>query len=226
MPYRGLLLHYSFTGQTTRAMEIAEKTLSELGWETRSCQLDFADDALTFPLEPFWPTFTDLCARAANEEAVKVVVKGHRDEDLLRTDWDLILIGSPTWARKPALPVVGFLRSPLASDLLRGRPFAAFAVCRGLWRGNVSTIRNFGESQGGEWLGGAGLAFEGSTVQSFYAFFSHHLPRGIPGLRSIMRPVTPYGPSAASLADLPTFVTRVAVLSIGLAASRKAVSGT
>jgi hypothetical protein len=92
------------------------------------------------------------------------------DESVLDEDWDLVLIGSPTWLTSPAQPVSSFLQTPAARHLLAGRPFGVFVVCRGFWRRNRTRVRRLGEQAGGRYVGGAGFGLSEATLAGVRAF--------------------------------------------------------
>ena len=48
-------------------------------------------------------------------------------------DYDLVVIGSPTWWFRVCLPIRSYLTSPAARTVLAGKPFAAFSTSRRYW---------------------------------------------------------------------------------------------
>ena len=46
------------------------------------------------------------------------------------------------------MPVRSFMKSDMARQLLAGKPFAAFAVCRRYWRNNLKTVKDLGIKRG------------------------------------------------------------------------------
>ena len=53
-------------------------------------------------------------------------------------DYDLVVIGSPTWWLTVNMPIRSYLKSPAAKNVLEGKPFAAYAVSRRYWKGNMT----------------------------------------------------------------------------------------
>jgi hypothetical protein len=88
-------------------------------------------------------------------------------------DCDFVCIGSPTWWLTTCMPVRSFMKSDLARQLLAGKRFAAFAVCRRYWRNNLNTVRALGEKQGGEFLGGTHFTPAGGQILSLLSLFSY-----------------------------------------------------
>ena len=70
------------------------------------------------------------------------------------------------------MPVRSFMKSDLAPQLLVGKRFAAFAVCRRYWRNNLNTVRALGIKQGGEFLGGIHFIHAGWQILSLLSYLS------------------------------------------------------
>ena len=68
-------------------------------------------------------------------------------------DYDLVVIGSPTWWLTTNMPIRSYLKSSAAESVLDGKPFAAFSVSRRYWKGNMKDVRKLGEDSGGRWVG-------------------------------------------------------------------------
>jgi len=56
-------------------------------------------------------------------------------------DYDLVIVGSPTWWLTTSIPIRSFLKSPEAMTLLSGTPFAGYVVCRRYWGYNLKTVK-------------------------------------------------------------------------------------
>src|SRR5262249_34437065 len=85
---------------------------------------------------------------------------------------DFVCIGSPTWWLTTCMPVRSFMESELAGQLLAGKRFAAFAVCRRYWRNNLNTVRDLGIKQGGEFVDGTHFTSAGNQVLSLLSLIS------------------------------------------------------
>lgn len=48
-------------------------------------------------------------------------------------DFDLIILAYQVWFLSPAQPMMAFLQSPAASQLLRGKPVVTLIACRNMW---------------------------------------------------------------------------------------------
>jgi hypothetical protein len=71
------------------------------------------------------------------------------------------------------MPVRSFMKSELAGQLLAGKRFAAFAVCRRYWRNNLKTVRALGIKQWGEFADGIHFTHAGGQVLSLLSLLSY-----------------------------------------------------
>jgi hypothetical protein len=88
-------------------------------------------------------------------------------------DYDLILIGSPTWWDNVSMPLRSFLKSDEARKLLFGKPFAVFVVCRTFWRENLEAVRELAEEQGGRYVDEIHFTYAGDNLRSMLALTSY-----------------------------------------------------
>jgi hypothetical protein len=88
-------------------------------------------------------------------------------------DYDLVVIGSPTWWFRVSLPIRSYLKSAAAKAVLEGKPFAGYSTSRRYWKHNVVEIKAFGEAQGGRWIGETHFVAAGNQVQSMLSWLSY-----------------------------------------------------
>jgi menaquinone-dependent protoporphyrinogen IX oxidase len=189
-----LLVYFSLTGQTRFAVKRAAAALQATSHRVTECRIRFSTEEHTFPLRPL-----DKEIRTLGAMARKGVANITFDEDVANTDYDLVIIFSPTWSFSPAAPVSAFLKSAAAHEILSGTPFAVSVVCRGFWRRNARITRALGERAGGQWLGSAGFTFDGNYLQTNHAFFAYHVHAGDMSRKLLKLNPTPYGLSEATL---------------------------
>ena len=171
MKPRVLILYYSFTNQTRYVAEAMGEVFRELNCDVELCNIEFVDEHYQIQ-RPFKPVLRKLLAWCIPQllgktGAVRV------PEEILAKDYDLICLGSPTWWLNPAMPVVSFLESPSAKQLLAGKQVAAFAVCRKLWRNNLRRVKKLATRQGATFVDGAAFCFRGNQIQSALSFISY-----------------------------------------------------
>jgi hypothetical protein len=94
-------------------------------------------------------------------------------EVVTEREYDLVIFGSPTWWLSTNVPIRSFLESETAATVLRGKPFAAAAVCRRYWKHNLKTVRRPGTKRGGEYLDGVHFRYQGGQVRSLLSLISY-----------------------------------------------------
>jgi menaquinone-dependent protoporphyrinogen IX oxidase len=169
-----LLIYYTYSQQTRSVIEVMASVLRDRGCEVRQAKIEFIDPryAQRFSRFPFRHVYLDLFAmfpaqmrRATGQIRVP--------DEAREGDYDFVCIGSPTWWLTTCMPVRSFMKSELAGQLLAGKRFAAFAVCRRYWRNNLNTVRALGIKQGGEFVDGTHFTHAGGQVLSLLSLFSY-----------------------------------------------------
>ncbi len=172
MKPRVLILYYSFTNQTRRVAEAMSEVLGGLECEVEHCAIEFIDEQYRLELADkpkLLRTIMSLLPAQLRGKAGKIRVP----EEVLKRDYDLICIGSPTWWFFPAMPIVSFLESSGAKQLLENKRFAVFAVCRAIWWHNLRQVKKMAQKQGGTFVDGAAFCFDGGYVRSELSFISY-----------------------------------------------------
>ncbi|MCA9144269.1 MAG: flavodoxin family protein [Planctomycetaceae bacterium] len=171
MKPRILILYYSFTQQTRRVAEAMAEEFSALDCDAELCEIEFLDQRYRIEL-PFRPVgrklFRWLLPQVTGKTGEVRVPEG-----VCSQDYDLICLGSPTWWLNPAMPVVSFLKSPAAGQLLKNRRFAVFTACRKMWWNNMRRVKKLARKQGGTFIDGAAFCFRGNDIQSALSFISY-----------------------------------------------------
>ena len=124
-------------------------------------------------------------------------------------DYDLICIGSPTWWMKTSVPIRSYLQSDSAGEVLNGKKFTAFVVCRRYWSFNLNKVRKLGTAQGGDDVDGAHWAFAGGQVKSLLSLLSY-LGKGEPRDRYLGVKIPPTNLQPNDLEAAPSFANRLA----------------
>ncbi|TVS83558.1 flavodoxin family protein [Mycobacterium helveticum] len=171
---RVLLLYYTYTGQSLKVLEAAAEVFRDRGCDVQKARIEFTDRRFAerfsrFPMRRVWPdmlsVFPAQLRRATGEIRTPEAVR--------EGDYDLICIGSPTWWRTVSMPMRSFLKSTEARELLAGKPFAVFVVCRRYWRENLTAVRKLGEKQRGRYVDGIHFAYPGGQLRSMLSLTSY-----------------------------------------------------
>jgi menaquinone-dependent protoporphyrinogen IX oxidase len=173
-PPRILLLYYSYTGQAHKVLEAAGEVLRGRGCDVREAEIKFTDQRYAekfsrFPMRRVWPDMLSVLGAQKRNETGEI-----QTPDTVRDgDYDLILIGSPTWWDNVSMPLRSFLKSDEARKVLSGKPFAVFVVCRQFWRENLQAVRELAEEQGGRYVDEIHFTYPGDNLRSLLALTSY-----------------------------------------------------
>ena len=209
-PPRVLLLYYSYTGQSQKVLEAAGEVFEERGYDVTTAPIEFTDPRYAerfsrFPMRKVWPEFLGMLPAQTFQRTGDI-----RTPDAVRTgDYDLICIGSPTWWSTVSMPLRSFLKSHEARNVLDGKRFAVFVVCRRKWRGNLSGVRKLAEKKGGRYVDGIHFTYPGSELASMLSLTSY-LGSGEYKERSLGVKLPPTNSSAEQLEESRRFAARVA----------------
>jgi hypothetical protein len=94
-------------------------------------------------------------------------------EEAKQGDYDLVVLGCPTWFFMTAMPMRSYLKSDEARTVLAGKPFSAYVVCRRYWHWNLNEASTLGKKQGGEYIEGVHFTYEGGQVRSLLSLLSY-----------------------------------------------------
>jgi menaquinone-dependent protoporphyrinogen IX oxidase len=170
---RVLFVYFTYTQQSLKVAETMAEVLRE-----RSCEVDLARIELTD--SRYAERFTRFPLRHAVGDILGMMPAQLRSAtgeiriaDETEGEFDLVVIGSPTWWLKTSVPIRSFLKSDTAGRLLRGTPFAAYVVCRRYWSFNLKAVRKLGIGRGGRYLDGIHFSFAGGQIRSLLSLISY-----------------------------------------------------
>jgi menaquinone-dependent protoporphyrinogen IX oxidase len=171
---RVLFVYYSHTQQAKRVSEAMAEALRGRGCDVTQAAIEFTDPhyAKNFKVFPFkhavfgilpllWPQLRRKTGQIRIPDEAKA------------GDYDLVVIGSPTWFFTSAMPMRSYLKSDEARAVLAGKPFAAYVVCRRYWSINLKEVKKLGTAPGGEYVDGTHFAYEGGQIRSLLALLSY-----------------------------------------------------
>lgn len=169
-----LFVYYSYTQQTLRVVEAMAEALRNRGAEVALASIEFTDPryADKFKVFPMRRPYLDVFAMIPS--ALRRTTGTIRIPSVVtEREYDLVCVGSPTWWFCPAMPIRSFLQSETATQILRGKRFAAAVLCRRYWQCNLKTVQRLGVKCGGIFVGGIHFAYEGGQVRSMLSLISY-----------------------------------------------------
>ena len=157
---RILVVHYSQTGQATRAVKsmmapVATHPDFEVVWHN-------VEPAASYPFPwNFW-TFFDTFPETVylDPPALK---PANIDPD---ARYDLIVLAYQAWFLAPSLPITAFLKSPQAR-VLNGKPVITLVACRNLWLTAYDSVKRLLEERGARVIDNVALIDQGPPWATF-----------------------------------------------------------
>ncbi len=171
---RVLFVYFTYTQQSLRVAEAMAEPLRQRGCDVQLAGIELTDSRYAerftrFPLRfPYLDIFGLMPAQVRGATGDIRIPDEAQDGD-----YDLVVIGSPTWWLKTSLPIRSWLKSDAAGRVLKGKRFAAYVVCRRYWGWNLRTVRRLGTERGGEYLDGIHFSFAGGQIRSLLSLLSY-----------------------------------------------------
>jgi hypothetical protein len=171
---RVLFVYYTLSQQAARVATAMTDTLKAEGCDVTEAVIEFTDKRYKkrFDHFPWKHAFLDLLAmlpaqlrRATGEIGIP--------DAAASGDYDLVVVGSPTWWLTTNMPIRSYLESPEGVKTLNGKDFASYVVCRRYWGNNQKTVKRLGTKAGGTYLDGIHFAYEGGQVRSLLSLLSY-----------------------------------------------------
>jgi flavodoxin len=171
---RVLFVYYTHTQQALRVVEAMTEALADRGFDVTQAGIEFTDSRYRekFATFPFKHAVFDILPLAMPQLRQKTgeiqIPEAARDGD-----YDLVVIGSPTWFFRTCMPLRSYLETEEAGKILAGKPFGAFVVCRRYWNWNLKEVRKRGTGKGGTYLDGTHFTYEGGQIRSLLSLLSY-----------------------------------------------------
>ena len=131
---RVLVTYFSLTKQTQRAVEALSEGLKQEGCEVVYAPIE-TKESIPFPFN--FVTLVKTIFQSVS--GINVPLKTPAFD--LNADYDLIVIGSPTWWTTSNPITRSIFATPEYRQLLKGRNVAVLVVCRALWKSNIQTMK-------------------------------------------------------------------------------------
>nr|WP_041420724.1 hypothetical protein [Sideroxydans lithotrophicus] len=186
---RVLVLSYSQTGQLT---EITRRILAPLEQDER---IGVHVETLR-PVKPFpfpWGFFSFL---DAFPESAHMVPPQLQPLSLTGAEeFDLVILPYQVWFLAPSQPVTAFLKYPLASKLLAGKPVVTVIACRNMWMLAQEKMKTLLDGYGARLLDNVVLVDPSPTMASLWTTPLWLLS----GKKDLLKILPPAGVDAASI---------------------------
>jgi flavodoxin len=170
-----LFVYFTYTNQTRKVMDAMAEVLRGRGCDVELAAIGFTDPRYAgrfkeFPMpHPFRELVTMIPAEAPRRRPAEIDIP----DVVTAREYDLVVIGSPTWWLSTDVPVRSFLESDTAGRVLKGKPFATAVCCRRYWKHNFKTVRRLGTKHGGVFADGIHFRYQGGQVRSLLSLLSY-----------------------------------------------------
>src|SRR5438094_2450754 len=171
---RVLLVYYSHAAQGKRVSDAMAEVLRGRGCDVSEGGIEFTDPhyAKNFKEFPFrhavfgiLPLLWPQLRRRTGQIRIP--------DDAKAGDYDLVVLGSPTWFFTTNMPLRSYLKSEEARAVLAGKPFATYAVCRRYWSINLKEVKKLATKQGGKFVDWTRFTYEGGQIRSLLSLLSY-----------------------------------------------------
>src|SRR5437899_7383298 len=71
------------------------------------------------------------------------------------------------------MPLRSYLKSDEAGEVLNGKRFAAYVVCRRYWSINLKEVKKLGTAKGATYVDGIRFVYEGGQIRSLLSLLSY-----------------------------------------------------
>lgn len=169
-----LFAYYSYTNQTKKVLDAMAQVLQD-----HDCEVTFASIQLTdaryekrfesFPLKKPYREMFGMIPAELRDKPVDIVIP----DAVTEREYDLVVIGAPTWWLSTDVAMRTFMESDKAKQLLKGKPFATVICCRRYWKHNNKTLQRKGKESGGVFADGIHFTYQGGQVHSLLSLLSY-----------------------------------------------------
>jgi flavodoxin len=170
---RVLFVYYSHTQQAQRVCDAMADALRE--------RCDVSKAAIEFTEARYVQRFSRFPFRHAVFDIVPLLWPQLRrktgqiriPDEAKAGDYDLVILGSPTWFFTTNMPLRSYLVSDEARAVLAGKPFGVYVVCRRYWSINLQEVRKRATECGGRFVDGIRFTYEGGQIRSLLSLLSY-----------------------------------------------------
>jgi len=169
-----LFVYYSYTNQTKKVLDAMAQVLQDRGCKVTFAPIEFTDPRYRkrfdeFPMPKPFREVVSMIPSALRDKPVQIGIS----DTVVEREYDLVVVGAPTWWLSTDAPMRTFLESDAAQSALKGKEFAAVVCCRRYWKHNLKTVKRKGTKLGGTFADGIHFRYQGGQVRSLFSLLSY-----------------------------------------------------
>ncbi len=169
-----LFLYYTYTQQTKKVIDAMAGVLRDRGCDVELGLIGFVDPRYEKRFEQFpMPHPLRELVGMIPVEVMRGTGKITIPDVVTDREFDLVVIGSPTWWLSTNVPIRSFLECGVAGNVLKGKRFAVAVACRRYWKHNLKTVRRLGIKHGGDFVDGIHFRYQGGQIRSLLSLLSY-----------------------------------------------------
>ncbi|MGP8059032.1 MAG: flavodoxin [Acidimicrobiales bacterium] len=169
-----LFVYYSYTNQTKRVLDAMADALQSQGCDVTFALIEFTDPRYQkrfkdFPMPRPFREVVSMIPSELRDKPVRIEIP----DAVTQREYDLVVVGAPTWWLSTDAPMRTFMESEAAAIALKGKEFTAVICCRRYWKHNLKTVKRKGIRQGGTFVEGIHFRYQGGQVRSLFSLLSY-----------------------------------------------------
>lgn len=171
---RVLFVYFTYTKQTLKIVEAMTGVFRDRGCEVEHAAIDLTDSRYTarfheFPMPHPFRELIGMVPAELRRATAEIAIP----EQARSGNYDLVVIGSPTWWLSTSVPIRSYLESKEAASILGDTPFATVVVCRRYYGHNLRTVKKLATKVGAKYRDSIHFAYQGGQIRSLLSLISY-----------------------------------------------------
>ena len=171
---RVLIVYYSLTHQSARVAQAMEQAFTTRECDVTKALIEFTDQRYLpklseFPMKRPIPHIASILFAQLRHKTGEIRIPPEAEA----SDYDLVLLASPTWWFQTSMPIRSYLKSPAAKTVLTDKPFACASISRRYFSINLRQMKKLAEEDGGREIDKTHFVVAGGQVKSMLSWLGY-----------------------------------------------------
>ena len=169
-----LIVYYTLTKQSGRVADALADAFEARGCDATKALIEFTDERWVpklsqFPMKRPIPQIASILTAQLRHKTGEIRIPAEAEA----SDYDLVVLASPTWWFQTSMPIRSYLESPGAKAVLNGKPFATASISRRYFSINLGQQRKLAEKAGGRFVDKTHFVVAGGQVKSMLSWLGY-----------------------------------------------------